>query len=1025
MAKKREIREAIANFITKVSTTERYIELKRQLLCDMNDFEPYVAFKRLTRSEDSKEISLKKISRFQSETLLHTKEYKIKRMVRHYNSHISDQKTTLSYKEFLEIVLPREHPDLRAFITQRECFDIQKGEYLSYQTEASMANLIDKEINIFSNLVEEKRMLDKYNYNAEKMVKEIDTANGAEINFSNLTEFLSDCGIAVYEFEVISFLRRLDRDDDGVVKVNELENFLRIFDIKDRHSSYSKRRVGVDSEALMTISPARKIVSGKVSLISKSRKSFVSDLNPVDTIKESSCSFKSKNFMKKTLGDSLSDFGNKSMSSFTMSSQKNEPALTVTSEINRGNLMMHKSMIGRKANNFTERDNNTIQNRSNIFKKKSSSKGKGSQAPTVSCRYDKYVNKLKEGKLGNNKEEESMSKSSYLNSCSSRFENLKDSKMILKKQMSRQIFENKGECEKIMEEGSETGNVNGRSSLAYQRSVERLHGLKRSLKMTRNMSMSKMQRTHSVSPIVNSSLKEATTGNSDRESNLKESIIESQERNFGDESGVYAEDNMYREDTGRMSDLVINVDVESRDFDQGDTGNGEATSCTDIAQYESFTPTKKLNFNINQKNQEFDVAKTPTNFKLGEVVQKGASKSQKKCKNPLQEIKLQSITNNSFKAKSSYNPIPDLRESITLTLQTSPTFKRPQSTARWGEHDSLLNIKTMGENIPQNTQEFESREWRPNFETAGLSPPNKQKGVEFTVYDYVNGRCRPPTEPKSYYTSDEEETARTGFNKIFNEDTDLHKLSSKPRKAFIKVESTKKESTQEEGTLQPKLDTFLRCVYELTQLEKKLEKHKRVLALEEEFSIKHTFDLICGYSDYQDEFGFKDIQDFLKDSGIFEHRDLIYLLEAFNYYDQDNSNTLNYNDLVEILSPVDHNLLLRITQRSKSSTDRMISTASNKKLKVVFKIIFDIFRKIKEMKQEIKEVSVSIDEIFENLDHFKRGHLNKTDFERLINRIDSEYKESEVEEIGLLVRRIDLDKDTRVNYKDFYLFFNN
>lgn len=38
------LKSAITNLIMKLCTLERYIEIKRQMLCDKNDFEPYVAF---------------------------------------------------------------------------------------------------------------------------------------------------------------------------------------------------------------------------------------------------------------------------------------------------------------------------------------------------------------------------------------------------------------------------------------------------------------------------------------------------------------------------------------------------------------------------------------------------------------------------------------------------------------------------------------------------------------------------------------------------------------------------------------------------------------------------------------------------------------------------------------------------------------------------------------------------------------------------------------------------------------------
>jgi hypothetical protein len=53
MSQEKQIKEAICNFVMNICMKERFIELKRQLLCDNNDFEPYVAFSRLTR--DSKD----------------------------------------------------------------------------------------------------------------------------------------------------------------------------------------------------------------------------------------------------------------------------------------------------------------------------------------------------------------------------------------------------------------------------------------------------------------------------------------------------------------------------------------------------------------------------------------------------------------------------------------------------------------------------------------------------------------------------------------------------------------------------------------------------------------------------------------------------------------------------------------------------------------------------------------------------------------------------------------------------------
>lgn len=71
----------------------------------------------------------------------------------HYDT---DKDGVLSYKEFLDIVLPKEHPDLRAFVTQRECFEIRDFEYLSYETEAALAILLALEVGVFEGAIFEK-----------------------------------------------------------------------------------------------------------------------------------------------------------------------------------------------------------------------------------------------------------------------------------------------------------------------------------------------------------------------------------------------------------------------------------------------------------------------------------------------------------------------------------------------------------------------------------------------------------------------------------------------------------------------------------------------------------------------------------------------------------------------------------------------------------------------------------------------------------------------------------------------------
>ena len=163
MNKNKQTKEAICNFVINICMKERFIELKRQLLCDNSDFEPYLAYSRLTR--DSKEgITAGCIYSYLNENSIQTNLKRCQVLVNHYSA-VSDG-NILGYKSFLEIVLPKENPELRAFVTQRETYDISQDEYLCYDTELSLAELLDYEIKLFEDLHDEKKRLDDLNLDA-------------------------------------------------------------------------------------------------------------------------------------------------------------------------------------------------------------------------------------------------------------------------------------------------------------------------------------------------------------------------------------------------------------------------------------------------------------------------------------------------------------------------------------------------------------------------------------------------------------------------------------------------------------------------------------------------------------------------------------------------------------------------------------------------------------------------------------------------------------------------------------------
>lgn len=187
-------------------------------------------------------------------------------VVGHYDS---DSDGILSYKEFLEVVLPKEHPELRAHVTQRECFDIKNEEYLSYETEASMAMLFNLEVALFEDSKAIKDELTKIGADGYDVVGLIDGNPQGCLNFNNIQRFLNQAGLLPYDSEIISFLRRIDRDDDGVISGEELQRFFDRYNFMSHETPSSQRDMNLISRAkLECLSPGRRIVKTKANMIS-------------------------------------------------------------------------------------------------------------------------------------------------------------------------------------------------------------------------------------------------------------------------------------------------------------------------------------------------------------------------------------------------------------------------------------------------------------------------------------------------------------------------------------------------------------------------------------------------------------------------------------------------------------------------------------------------------------------------------------------------------------------------------------
>ena len=222
MSVKKDGQLEICDFVMQVAAKERLIEFKRQILSQQKDFEPYVAFKRITRKSNPHGITAECFRQFFMQNNEQVELADISKLIAH---NVTDDPEAIHYKDFLNLVLPKDHSDLRAYVSQKDPYDIEENCALAADTESCLCKLLLKEMQIYNELREEYTNMLNLGLDTREVISYVDAENQKEVNFENLSNLFRNNNLRPYDDELISFLRRVDRNDDGIIDWRELDDF--------------------------------------------------------------------------------------------------------------------------------------------------------------------------------------------------------------------------------------------------------------------------------------------------------------------------------------------------------------------------------------------------------------------------------------------------------------------------------------------------------------------------------------------------------------------------------------------------------------------------------------------------------------------------------------------------------------------------------------------------------------------------------------------------------------------------------
>ena len=213
-----ETSSKLATLLLAISKGEQEIEIARQSLCNLIDFEPYAAFQRI-RGAYTGAITADELRTFLAENRIFYSESECYIFIRQADN---DKDSALSYAEFLSALLPTNNPLLRARATQRMNYKVSRGQTLALTVERALAKLIDMELSFYLNLdLQKARLSQQKGFTFTAAFSAIDKYISEALDFDNITSFLKGQAMYPDKENVIVILQRMSKDNTGLISYDE------------------------------------------------------------------------------------------------------------------------------------------------------------------------------------------------------------------------------------------------------------------------------------------------------------------------------------------------------------------------------------------------------------------------------------------------------------------------------------------------------------------------------------------------------------------------------------------------------------------------------------------------------------------------------------------------------------------------------------------------------------------------------------------------------------------------------------
>ena len=208
-----ETDKRLAKLMMQLAEGERTIEITRQVLSDLYDFDAYQIFKNLD-IEGKNRIDAINIIEFLKNKGIYTSQEEAKLIILFYDQ---DFDGVLTYPEFINLVQSEKSIHKSPNFSPTDC--------LSYNVDRSLGKLLEKEVELARMILYIlKDLRCRYDFNIHDLYHSVKNWNF--ITSDSIRNFLEKNGFSYLESDIKSIIKRMDLNRDGKIDLSEFHVLL-------------------------------------------------------------------------------------------------------------------------------------------------------------------------------------------------------------------------------------------------------------------------------------------------------------------------------------------------------------------------------------------------------------------------------------------------------------------------------------------------------------------------------------------------------------------------------------------------------------------------------------------------------------------------------------------------------------------------------------------------------------------------------------------------------------------------------